>query len=396
MTGTHQNVTLKRFLPWRQGSLGILFLWMVVTPNISHGAIHGSGLDHYMTDSRLWTTLLVHPQEWFQSDSSINIAANVLSYQRDSGGWPKNVDYMRPLNRQDKKSIKQNNKTYRSTIDNGATYSELYFIARMYTETRDNRYLTSFYRGFDYLISAQYVNGGWPQYFPLRKGYYTHITYNDDAMIGVLMLLRDVASQKAMFSFVDQERVARAQSAQVKGIDCILKTQLTRNGRATAWCAQHHEKTLEPVSARKYELVSLSGKESVGILLYLMELENPSQQIIDAINDGISWFEAVKIDNHKIIRVQDESSPTGLDQRLVPTANAPPIWARFYDIETDQPIFSDRDGMRYEAMADISSERRNEYGWYGSWPTIALKYYHEVWKEKWIDSAGDVKASPKN
>ena len=376
-----------------RGTIILLLFVILMSPVNSLAAIHGSGLDHYMKDSRLWTALLEHPQNWFQSDSAEDIALNVLIYQRESGGWPKNVDYRTPLNRRDKKSIKQNNKKYRATIDNGATYSELYFMARMYTETKEGKYLTSFNRGFDYLILAQYANGGWPQYFPLRRGYFTHITYNDDAMVGVLMLLRDVALQKPAFSFVDPARVALAKSAQQKGIDCVLKTQLGRHGKATVWCAQHDEKTLEPASARKYELISLSGKESAGILLYLMELENPSQQIRDAINDGISWFESVKIENHEVIRVKDDSSPTGWDHRLVVKENAQPMWARFYDTETDQPFFSDRDGERYQNIADISSERRNEYGWYGTWPKIALKYYHELWKDKWTETSEDANAN---
>jgi len=46
-------------------------------------------------------------------------------------------------------------------------------------------------------VKAQYANGGWPQYFPLNQGYYTHITYNDDAMAGVLGLLREVSEGRA-------------------------------------------------------------------------------------------------------------------------------------------------------------------------------------------------------
>ena len=53
----------------------------------------------------------------------------------------------------------------------------------------------AFRRGLDYLLKAQYPNGGWPQFYPLRNGYWSHITYNDDAMAGVLELLRDVADR---------------------------------------------------------------------------------------------------------------------------------------------------------------------------------------------------------
>ena len=43
------------------------------------------------------------------------------------------------------------------------------FLALMVQATRDIRYRAAFDRGVDYLLAAQYPNGGWPQYFPLRK-----------------------------------------------------------------------------------------------------------------------------------------------------------------------------------------------------------------------------------
>jgi len=33
--------------------------------------------------------------------------------------------------------------------------------------------------GVDYLLDAQHDDGGWPQFYPIRKGYSEHITYND-------------------------------------------------------------------------------------------------------------------------------------------------------------------------------------------------------------------------
>ena len=82
-----------------------------------------------------------------------------------------------------------------STIDNGATYTQLSFLARVYTAQHQEQHRESFLKGLDYLLKAQYANGGWPQFYPDLSGYYKHITYNDDAMIGVLKLLRDVAAR---------------------------------------------------------------------------------------------------------------------------------------------------------------------------------------------------------
>ena len=93
------------------------------------------------------------------------------------------------------------------------------FLARMVHATGDARYRAAFDRGVDYLLAAQYPNGGWPQFFPLREGYYSHITFNDNAMISVLTVLREAAAGKPPYAFVDerpphegQRRRARAAS----------------------------------------------------------------------------------------------------------------------------------------------------------------------------------------
>src|SRR5262249_43912023 len=160
-------------------------------------------------------------------------------------------------------------------IDNGATYSQLVFLARVYTAKQISRHKDSFLSGLDYLLNAQYGNGGWPQYFPLKKGYYERITFNDNAMIGVMSLLRDIAQRRSDYLFVNEERKERAAKAVAKGIECILKTQVRVRGRLTVWCAQHDEKTFSAAQARAFEPVSLSGDESVGIVEFLMGIENP-------------------------------------------------------------------------------------------------------------------------
>src|SRR5678815_15455 len=170
-----------------------------------------------------------------------------------------------------------------------------------------------------------------------RSGYYKHITYNDDAMIGVMKLLRDVAAAKPVYKFVDEERRARAASAVEKGIECILKTQVVVNGKRTVWGAQHDEVTLAPAPARKFEPASLSGGESVGIVRFLMSIKDPSPAVIDAIESAIAWFEQSQLKGIKWV-------DTGTDRVVVQDPNAGPIWARFYEIGTNRPIFVGRDG----------------------------------------------------
>jgi pectin methylesterase-like acyl-CoA thioesterase len=226
-----------------------------------------------------WADAQNKPDEWYASVEALRIADNVLLYQRSSGGWPKNIDMAKPLSDGDKATLFRDQKKTDSTIDNGATYTQLSFLARVYTAQRQERHRESFVKGLDYVLRAQYPNGGWPQFYPDLSGYYKHITYNDDAMIGVMKLLRDVAMRKPVYAFVDAARRANAEKAVEKGIECILKTQVIVNGRRTVWCAQHDEVTLAPAPARKFEVVSLSGGESVGIVRFLMSIKDPSPAV---------------------------------------------------------------------------------------------------------------------
>jgi len=61
---------------------------------------------------------------------------------------------------------------------------------------------------------------------------------------------------------------------------------------------------------------------------------------------------------------------------------APPLWARFYQIGTDTPIFSGRDGVIRRNLADIEHERRTNDAWYGDWPAELLQRDYPAWKAR--------------
>ncbi|HWW74271.1 MAG TPA: pectate lyase, partial [Pyrinomonadaceae bacterium] len=192
-----------------------------------------------------WRDALKQRPEWYASDEAVRVGDNLLVYQRDAGGWPKNIDMAAPLSEKEKAELVRTkgelNTDHAPTIDNGATYTQLEFLARLYTARKLERHREAFLKGVDYLLKAQYENGGWPQYYPLRHGYYTHITYNDDAMVGVLELLRDVARRETAYTFVDETRRLKSEKAVERGTECILKTQVVVGGKLTVWGAQHDE-----------------------------------------------------------------------------------------------------------------------------------------------------------
>jgi len=281
----------------------------------------------------------------------------------------------KPLSDSGRASLLRDQKETDSTIDNGATFTQLSFLARVVTAQHLERHRESFLKGLDYLLQAQYPNGGWPQFYPDLTGYYKHITYNDDAMIGVMKLLRDVANARPVYAFVDKERRERAGSAVEKGIECILKTQVIVNGKRTVWCAQHDEVTLAPAAARTFEVASLSGGESVGIVRFLMSIEDPSPAVVEAIDAAVAWFEQSQLKGIKWVE-------NGTDRVVVQDPNGGPIWARFYEIGSNRPIFAGRDGVVKYSVAEIEHERRIGYNWYVETPAKLIQKDYPAWKKQ--------------
>jgi pectinesterase len=322
------------------------------------------------------------PEEWYGSEESIRVAENVLLYQRDIGGWPKNLPLHKPLTEPEKATIHDEKGLNDAIFDNSATTTEMKFLARMFNKTKNQAYKDSFNRGLKFILEAQYENGGWPMFYPLRQGYYTHITFNDNAIINIMEMLRDINNNKPLYSSITSpEFLKRSKSAYKKGISCILKTQIQVNGKLTVWCAQHDERTLLPAKARTYELPSFSGGESCGIIKFLMEIPEPSPAIIKSVQGAVEW-----LDSHRLKNTRWDfftNSEGKRDRRIVQDPKAGDLWARFYDLETGQPFVCDRDGIKKKTIEEIGYERRTGYSWYTDAPKEVIDLY-PAWKEKWV------------
>ena len=339
-----------------------------------------------------WTRCLRQRDKWYGGDEAVRIAGNVLLYQRASGGWPKNIDMARPLTDRQKAALLKAQRRTNATLDNGATHTQLRFLARVYTATKQQRFQAGFLKGMDYVLAAQYANGGWPQCWPSPRDYSRDITFNDGAMIGVMSVLREVARKEPHYAFVDEARRKKAQTAVAKGIDCILKCQIVVAGRRTAWCQQHDEKTFAPRPARSFEPVAICGGESVGIVEFLMSIEKPSPQVIEAVQAAVAWFDKVKLTGIRQEIRRDPAKPGGRDKVIVKDPAAGPLWARFYQIGTNRPIFGDRDGKVHYTMSQISHERRSGYAWYGTWPAGMLETSYRRWQKRHAPGRNVLKA----
>jgi PelA/Pel-15E family pectate lyase len=334
--------------------------------------------------------LLREKPDWFASAAGRAAVENVLRYQSAAGGWPKNTDLLAPATPAVLAEIQRTGKA--DTIDNQGTTLPLRFLAAAVRATGEPRARAAVERGLDYLLASQYPNGGFPQFYPLRKGYYSHVTFNDGAMVNALELLREVAAARAPFGFVDAARRTRAADAVARGLDCILRTQIRQDGKLTAWCAQHDPVTLAPAWARAYEPPSLSGGESVGIVRFLMAIEAPSPAVIAAVEGAVAWFRAVAITGR---RVQSIPIPGGKpDAALVADPAAPPLWARFYELGTHRPLYLDRDSKPLYDFALVSYERRSGYGYHTTAPGELLRRDYPAWRARLPLSPPTVRPTP--
>ncbi|MCE1197872.1 MAG: pectate lyase, partial [Marinilabiliales bacterium] len=222
---------------------------------------------------------LVNPvpnQPVYPASDIQHIADNILLYQRDNGGWPKNYDMQAILTSAQIDSLTRTKGMTHTTFDNGTTYSHVDYLAQVYCQTGIEKYKAGCLKGIAFILEAQYPNGGWPQYYPIEEGNYSRrITFNDGAFLGVMETLRKVADPSSCYAFVDESLRRRAAEAFRKGVDCILKAQIVSKGRLTVWCQQHDEKTLQPAWARAFEPPAICNGESAAIVRMLMSLDQP-------------------------------------------------------------------------------------------------------------------------
>lgn len=331
-----------------------------------------------------WSDALRQKPIWYETDEAARIADQVILFQKANGGWEKNIDMSLMLTQAEREKLTATKSDIsETTIDNRATYTQLEYLAKTISgslrkttpPTNHRKHLEAFLKGVDYLLEAQYPNGGWPQFYPLHKGYYTHITFNDNAMIGVMNLLRDIAETREDYRFVDQPRRARSAAAIARALPVIIRTQVVVDGRQTVWVQQYDEKTLEPADARTFEPAALTAAESVGIVRYLMNIDDPNPEIVAAIESAIDWYKKTALRGIRWERRNGES-------RVVKDPKAPLMWARFYEIKTMKPIFIGRDSVIHYDVSEIEAERRNGYAWYTGEPRELLEKDYPKWKER--------------
>ncbi len=361
----------------------------------------------------------IPPWDLYDTNQIAGFAENMVYLQNPDGGWAKNLDFQRKFTLEELVQLQEKNKsiapvTYGlktdskgSTIDNGNIFSQIKYLAQVYVQIPEQRYLDCMNKAIQWIINAQHpVSGGFTGADVFA------ITYNDDVMTETLRTLKNIAKDDSLYSVVPSEMRQKALTAYSKGIDCVLKTQIIltlSDGTKllTAWCQQHSHDTFVPVWAREFEPPSVCSTESAKLVEFLMEEESPSEEIKKAIIAACSWFDMdeVRIHHKKIVKNPAEGETLNgryynYEQVMVDSETASDLWARFYALDSsfdvvtgarkpiqgtypavNTPIWCDR-GCKYcDTFNDMSKERRNGYGYTGNRPSKTLTKY-EAWKAR--------------
>jgi PelA/Pel-15E family pectate lyase len=363
---------------------------IISTKPFSDGTNHW----YYISDANNIVNPVQNQPKYAESEY-LKIADNIIYFQRDNGGWPKNYDMSAILTPKQIDNVIRTKSILHTTFDNSTTYTHIYYLAQVYSLSKIEKYKEACLEGINFILQAQYANGGWPQYYPLEKGYSRHITYNDGAFIGIMDLFEKINRNNPNFTFIDTKTRNKVITSYQKGIDCILKTQIVDQGKRTAWCQQHDEISLSPAWARKFEPPSICNGESAEIVLFLMQIDSPNKEIIESIQGAVKWFADSKIYNTRIEtfdapEFQSDFKKVTNDRRVVIDSTAPPIWTRYYELGTEKPLFSDRNSKYLYSLAEVSRERRSGYAWYTYAPEKVLAKYPE-WQKKWAPTTNVLK-----
>lgn len=297
-------------------------------------------------------------------------AKNLITWQMDHGGFCKAYasKYTSAWDNSTAKCSWTNGGTALGTFDNNATVQEMRYLATRYKATTNATNKAAFQAAFQkavgFVLKSQPASGGWPQVYPERENYSDMATYNDNAMVRVMVLVQDIVNGAAPFDsdIITSTQKSQLTAALAKAVDFALKAQIVNGGVPTVWCAQHDPVTYKPVGARAYELASKSGSESAGIVWFLMNWPDQSAVIQNAVKGALNWYKKNKVSDLKFSNGE-----------FVASAGAS-MWYRFYEVDSDAYFFCDREGesTKTQDITQISAERRTGYQWAGDYGSKLL------------------------
>lgn len=299
--------------------------------------------------------------------------------QLESGGWDYLIEFdpnarrawayrSDPPNGNDVSARRKNT----TTFDDDNTQSALRFLIA-FLDSATNRppadlrvIRDALDYGLDRMLAAQYPNGAWPQRHtgrPHEAGQHAPRPAQipkdwpcawPKTDYDAFYTLNDHTQQDCIRTLLAAHRslgAARYLQAALRGGEFLVGAQLPEP--QAAW-AQQYNFNMEPAWARAFEPPAACSAESAGVVRALVDLylETGDERFLKPAPAFIAWTKRSPI--------------------------APGQWARFYELETNRPIFGDRDGKVHYTLEEISEERRRGYAWQGRFGVPEVITYYET------------------
>jgi len=266
---------------------------------------------------------------------AVSIGRAISCVQTPAGGWPSEA---RPAWRCIGRAPEQIDQL--ATFDDGTSASILYFAFALDDALAERHvpsppWLTAMIdKGLAFVVRAQDARGGWPQQVGHDEGYHELSTLNDDVTPGLIRLL-----------LTAHQRYGRAEylAAAERGGDFLLEAQ---GPSQQAAFAQQYSASLNPAAGRSFEPLAYSSLETAYAINALLDLYTATghETYLHAARRAADWLSRSK--------------------------SASGEWARFYEIGTNRPIYSDRQGTIAYDVSETPQELRESYRWSGGTGTF--------------------------
>ncbi|TWU54396.1 Pectic acid lyase [Rubripirellula tenax] len=286
----------------------------------------------------------------FSLDAAID-AGNALRYgQLKSGGWTSSIDFdPKGTQSADYRNGRGRGKNY-STLDDGKSQSAIQFLVRLdeATEFKNEEIHDAVSFGLNAMIGAQFSNGGFPQAWPGANGprpglhadfpdYDWRIEHRIKEYWFLPTLNDDVPGEVAR-TLVEAYRVYKderfMESLRRLG-DFLLLAQLPE---PQPGYAQQYTSEMKPAWARKFEPPAVASDETQEVLFTLMLIaqQTNERKYWKPIEPAMKWLERSQLDDGS--------------------------FARFYELQTNRPLYMNRSGDTYSLTHD-DSDLPGHYSW---------------------------------
>jgi len=236
-------------------------------------------------------------------DAAVDTAQALVRGQLHSGGWDYRIEFDPKLRAKWNYRGAASGGRNTSTLDDDNTQSALRLLMDVHAASPEARLKEAIDYGLAALLKAQYPNGAFPQRFPPPNDYGAYYTFNDNVMGDVVDTLL------LSWKYYGEPRFLEAVR---KAGDFIILSQ--RPEPQPIW-AQQYDLEMRPAWARKFEPASVCAGESVGVMRCLIRiwLETGEERYLKPIPPALAWYRRSQI--------------------------APNRWARFYELETNRPLY---------------------------------------------------------